>query len=95
MRKSPGTPCRTLDVDMARATNESSGSARRHGDGRHAVARRDASVHEEWLLDEALKETFPASDPISPANPAPRRGRTLKATVTKDEGAPPARHGAR
>ena len=23
-------------------------------------------VHDEWLLDEALAETFPASDPISP-----------------------------
>lgn len=24
-------------------------------------------LHDEWLLDEALAETFPASDPISPA----------------------------
>ena len=23
--------------------------------------------HDEWLLDEALAETFPASDPISPS----------------------------
>ena len=23
--------------------------------------------HEEWLLDESLVETFPASDPIAPA----------------------------
>jgi len=23
--------------------------------------------HDEWLLDESLEETFPASDPISPA----------------------------
>lgn len=23
--------------------------------------------HDEWLLDEALRETFPASDPIAPA----------------------------
>ena len=32
--------------------------------------------HDEWLLDEALEETFPASDPIRPAQPAknePRR----------------------
>ena len=30
-------------------------------------------VHDEWLLDEALSETFPASDPIavSPNSPAP------------------------
>jgi len=27
----------------------------------------DRALHREWLLDEALKETFPASDPISPA----------------------------
>jgi hypothetical protein len=25
--------------------------------------------HEEWLLDESLRETFPASDPIAPALP--------------------------
>jgi hypothetical protein len=24
-------------------------------------------AHDEWLLDEALSETFPASDPIAPA----------------------------
>jgi hypothetical protein len=28
--------------------------------------------HAEELLDEALEETFPASDPISPASPAPK-----------------------
>jgi hypothetical protein len=39
-----------------------------------AVARASTSVHEEWLLDEALKETFPASDPISPARPSERQG---------------------
>ena len=27
----------------------------------------DSSLHDEWLLDEALDETFPASDPISPS----------------------------
>lgn len=29
--------------------------------------------HDEWLLDEALGETFPASDPICPARCAVRR----------------------
>ncbi|HEY4352771.1 MAG TPA: hypothetical protein VGN31_16180 [Paraburkholderia sp.] len=26
---------------------------------------RDASEHHEWLVDQALMDTFPASDPIS------------------------------
>jgi hypothetical protein len=30
-----------------------------------------AEDHDEWLLDEALAETFPASDPISPAGQMP------------------------
>jgi hypothetical protein len=29
--------------------------------------------HREEMLDEALEETFPASDPISVADPRPRR----------------------
>ncbi len=39
-------------------------------EARLRVARKSyaqASRHQEWLPDEALKETFPASDPISPA----------------------------
>ncbi len=31
------------------------------------AARLGAADHAEWLLDESLRETFPASDPISPA----------------------------
>lgn len=27
----------------------------------------DSAAHDQWLLDEALAETFPASDPISPS----------------------------
>jgi hypothetical protein len=38
--------------------------------GEAAAARPGASRHDEWLLDEALLETFPASDPIAPASPA-------------------------
>jgi hypothetical protein len=29
---------------------------------------RASPAHEDWLLDEALAETFPASDPISPSS---------------------------
>jgi hypothetical protein len=32
-----------------------------------APAQRATEAHQEWLLDESLAETFPASDPISPA----------------------------
>lgn len=32
----------------------------------------NSSRHDEWLLDEALGETFPASDPIAPALPRER-----------------------
>lgn len=33
-------------------------------------------AHDDWLLDEALAETFPASDPISPSVPKePAAGR--------------------
>jgi len=46
----------------------------------HSAPNDDAASerrHEEWLLDEALSETFPASDPIAPASaksptPSPR-----------------------
>jgi hypothetical protein len=33
-------------------------------DRRHVVG---SPLHDQWLLDEALAETFPASDPISPS----------------------------
>jgi hypothetical protein len=38
-------------------------------DRRHRRADTAPPTHDEWLLDEALKETFPASDPIAPALP--------------------------
>jgi len=36
------------------------------------AANRSAAEHQDWLLDEALRETFPASDPISPAAYPPK-----------------------
>lgn len=33
----------------------------------------EAPSHEDWLLDESLRETFPASDPISPVADKPGR----------------------
>jgi len=35
--------------------------------------------HEEWLLDEALRETFPASDPIAVTVTATPPGRSRRA----------------
>lgn len=34
-----------------------------------AKKQQDEKQHQEEVLDEALEETFPASDPISPATP--------------------------
>ena len=61
-----------------------------HRDRGHlAITRGDVSLHQEWLLDEALKETFPASDPISPARPTQsRRGRGQQATMSTDSETP-------
>ncbi len=40
--------------------------------------------HAEWLLDEALAETFPASDPISPAAaPEPAKPESKRAARRK------------
>ena len=33
------------------------------------TTRRESSEHEEWLVDEAMRDSFPASDPPSPAQP--------------------------
>ena len=46
----------------------------------------DPEAREEELLDEAVQETFPASDPISPATPPP--------TAATIEAGPPGRGAA-
>ena len=57
-----------------------------HRDEAPPVAQWDVSLHQEWLLDEALKETFPASDPISPARPTQsHREGAQQATSTDSE----------
>jgi hypothetical protein len=37
-----------------------------------ATSQWTAAEHDEWLLDEALAETFPASDPIAVSSQRPR-----------------------
>jgi hypothetical protein len=43
------------------------------GDESDLAKRTPATGHEDWLLDESLDETFPASDPISPARARPSK----------------------
>ena len=62
---------------MARTTVEQFGEVpiptpdapRRPGDPKPSSRPEEtrSPAHEDWLLDEALLETFPASDPISPS----------------------------
>jgi hypothetical protein len=45
---------------------ESRGTRVLQNRGVKAAPRRIDADHQDWLLDQALEETFPASDPISP-----------------------------
>jgi hypothetical protein len=65
MRRAPG---KTFDTH--RGTQAGRQSAGESGDRASP-----SEARQEWLLDEALMETFPASDPISPAAPAAGSGR--------------------
>ena len=53
-------------------SNDQAGDTRRHRSDSHAkgVSRGEAESHAQALQDEALEETFPASDPVSPFIPA-------------------------
>ncbi|HEY1606671.1 MAG TPA: hypothetical protein VGF77_13845 [Allosphingosinicella sp.] len=59
------------DRDSEPSVYEKGSSAARAGEAAARDMKPDDEAHEEDLLDEAIEETFPASDPISPA--APRR----------------------
>lgn len=54
---------------MKTRTGERNGPATAQNASESAATAIDAAsaAHDEWLLDEALMETFPASDPVSPA----------------------------
>jgi len=54
---------------MKTRTGERKGTAPAQNAPERAASTIDATstAHDEWLLDEALMETFPASDPVSPA----------------------------
>ena len=46
------------------------------------------SERDEWLIDESLKETFPASDPTSPARPGSLVGLRYAASTRAAERTP-------
>jgi hypothetical protein len=51
-------------MTMPLSKSHEQGAARR--DSRRRAA---AASHDEWLIDEAARESFPASDPSSPSQP--------------------------
>lgn len=55
-----------------KSSDDQAGDTRRHRSDSHArrVLRSDTESHAQALQDEALEETFPASDPVSPFIPA-------------------------
>lgn len=55
-----GTDSKPDALPPTKGKPQDSGSAKR---------RQEEKQHQEEILDEALEETFPASDPISPAVP--------------------------
>ncbi|HZR69179.1 MAG TPA: hypothetical protein VFB01_08995 [Burkholderiales bacterium] len=42
--------------------------------------------HDEWMLDEAVEESFPASDPATPARPGSTLGKRYATTRKKRRG---------
>jgi hypothetical protein len=48
---------------------------RKPAEGQDPASKPGAPGHDEWLVDESIDETFPASDPIAPSHPedAPRK----------------------
>ena len=62
--------------------------ARRKDDA--ATVKAGQPNHDEWLLDESVEESFPASDPVAPARPgstlAKRYATTKKAAGAKRAG---------
>ena len=55
-----------------KSSSDQTGDPRRYRSDSHAkrVSRSEAESHTQDLQDEALEETFPASDPVSPFIPA-------------------------
>lgn len=50
-----------------------------------------AAGHDEWLLDESIEETFPASDPTLPIRPGSTLSRRNQRESPSDAAAAPAK----
>ncbi len=59
----PESLAKIIGLAPRKGRGRPSGTSKREDDG-HTVG---SPGHDQWLLDEALAETFPASDPISPS----------------------------
>jgi len=53
---------------------------------KNGTAKSDAKKHEDELLDEALEESFPASDPIAVDRVDPKKPKPGKAQAGKKSG---------
>ena len=66
---------------MAAIVNE---SGKPHA-ARQAPSEPGADGHDEWLLDESIEETFPASDPTLPVRPGSTLSRRNQSEGPTDE----------
>lgn len=60
---------------MRKATPETHDPAQKVAASKIVPVKPEDPKHEEWLVDEALDESFPASDPPAIASPSPKPAR--------------------
>src|SRR3954470_11527528 len=75
MPSNPNSPPPAHEAEEKTLDNDSANTADSVDTPSETAASLPSSDHEEFLIDEAVLETFPASDPISPASPSPRSER--------------------
>jgi hypothetical protein len=66
---------------MAEATNESRSNPEAP---RQVPSAPGDAGHDEWLIDESIEETFPASDPTLPVRPGSTLSRRNQSTAPSD-----------
>lgn len=58
-----------------------------------AAAKPGQPGHDEWLLDESLEESFPASDPVTPSRPGSTLAKRYQTTKKAGGAKKPRRRG--